>query len=168
MKPISIVFSKRSSFNVFSTLIMWGLKTPFSHVSIKTVDGDTGQTIYYQSSGLVVNCVSESEFLSAETVVYEKDIQASDKVFVAGKTWAINQLGKPYDAMAILGFAVQILLGMAHIKISNPFKANGSEYVCSQFAGAFIDTCENIQLDITNLTPSALYEQMPNIPSVWS
>ena len=168
MKQISIVFSTHTAFNIFSSLIMLGLKTPYSHVSIKMVDGDTNQVVYYQASGLTVNCVSEAEFLSTETIVYQKDIQASDAVFVTGKTWLIQQLGKPYDISAILGFALQIFLGIFNIQISNPFKADGSQYVCSQLAGSYIDACENIKMDITDMTPAALYAAMPNVPTIWS
>ena len=168
MKPISIVFTKHTAFNPFSSLIMFGLKTPYSHVAIKMVDGDTGQVIYYQASGLSVNCVSEAEFLGVETIVYQKDIQTSDAVFVAGKTWLIQQLGKPYDILAILGFAWQILLGMVHIQVSNPFKVNGSQYVCSQLAGSYIDVCDNIKMDISNMTPAALYAAMPGISTIWT
>ncbi len=95
-------------------------------------------------------------------------MQASDAVFISGKTFAINQLGKPYSILAILGFAAQIILGAIHIKISNPFKSNGSQYVCSQFAGAYIDACENIDLDITDMTPLALYNAMSGISIDWS
>jgi hypothetical protein len=168
MKPISIIFSKHTAFNPFSSLIMFGLKTPFSHCAIKTVDGDTGQVVYYQASGLTVNCVSEAEFLAVETIVYQKDIQASDYVAMRGKTWLIQQLGKPYDIAAILGFACQIILGMVHIKIGNPFKVNGSQYVCSQLAGSYIDVCDNIKMDISNMTPAALYAAMPGISTTWT
>jgi len=168
MQPISIVFSKHTSFNPFSSLIMLGLNTPFSHCSVKMVDGDTGLIVYYQASGLVVNCVSEAEFLSKETIIYQKDVVASDNVYRAGKTFAINQLGKPYDIMAIFGFALQILLGLVHINIKNPFKINGSEYVCSQFAAAYIDECDSISLDVREMTPKALYEVMPTLSENWS
>lgn len=168
MQQISIVFSKHTAFNPFSSLIMLGLKTPFSHCSVKMVDGDTGLVVYYQASGLAVNCVSEVEFLSKETIISERDFQVSDEVYKAGKTFAINQLGKPYDILAILGFALQIMLGMVHIKIKNPFKANGSEYVCSQFAAAYIDACDNITLDVREMTPLALYEVLPSLPDTWT
>ena len=168
MKQISIVFSKRQRFNLFSLAIMFGLKTPFSHVAVKMVDGDTNQVVYYQASGLEVNCVSEAEFLNAETIVFQKEVQASDAVFISGKTFAINQLGKPYSILAILGFAIQIVLGAIHIKVQNPFRSDGSQYVCSQFAGAYIEACKNIKMDITDMTPLALYNAMPNISTDWS
>jgi len=168
MNHISIVFSKHTTFNIFSSLIMFGLKAPFSHCSVKMIDGDTGQTVYYQASGLAINCVSEAEFLSKETIVYQKDVTVSDAVFKAGKTFAINQLGKPYYIMAILGFALQILLGMIHIKIKNPCKINGSEYVCSQYAAAYIDASDNIDLDVREMQPMALFEAMPTLPDNWS
>jgi hypothetical protein len=167
MKSISIVFSKHSSFNLFSSLIMFGLKTPFSHVAVKMTDGDTGQVVYYQASGLAVNCVSEAEFLAKDTVVYQKDVSVSDAVFVGGKTFAINQLGKPYYIGAILGFALQIALGMVHIKIKNPFKVNGSEYVCSQFAAALIDACASVHLDVREMDPLTLFQAIPSLPDVW-
>ena len=167
MKNISIIFSKRTNFNLFSTLIMWGLKTPFSHVAIKVADEGTGQAMIAQASGLSVNYVSEEEFLSVETVIYQKDIQVSDAVYLAGKKWINSQLGKPYNIAAIFGFALQILLGMIGIKISNPFKEDGSSYVCSQLAAAYISECEKISLDVTNMTPLALYQVMPSLPEVW-
>lgn len=168
MKNISIIFSKRTQFNLFSQAIMWGLKTPYSHVAVKMVDGDTGQVVYYQASGLNINCISEKEFLAVETIVYEKKIQCSDSVFAKGKSFAIDQLGKPYSILSILGFALQILLGMVYIKIGNPFRADGQQYVCSQFAGAYIEECDNLNLDITNMTPLALYEVIQAISDIWT
>ena len=147
---------------------MWGTKAPFSHVAIKMMDGDTDQTVYYQASGLMVNCVGEDEFLAAETIVCKKDVIVSDKVFKAGKSFAINQLGKPYNMMAILGFAWQILLSRVGIKINNPFKADGNQYVCSQFAAAFIDASENINLDVTDMTPKTLFDSLKDLPAIWN
>jgi hypothetical protein len=167
MKNISVVFSKHKGFNVFSSLIMFGLKTPFSHVAIRMVDGDTAQTVYYQASGLAVNVVSEQQFMSTEQIIKTVDFSVSDKVFVSGKTFAINQLGKPYSVLAILGFALQILLGMAHIRISNPFKANGASWVCSQLGAGYIDAADNVNLDVSEMTPLALYDAVQKLPNTW-
>ena len=147
---------------------MWGMNAPFSHAAVKMVDGDTGQVVYYQASGLSVNCVCEAEFLNEETIIYKKDIQVSDEVYVAGKTFAIGQLGKPYSMPAIFGFALQLLLARIGIKISNPAKNNGSQYVCSQFAAAYIEAADNIELDVSDMTPKALYDAMPSLPDTWS
>ena len=168
MKPISIIFSKHTKPNLFSSLIMWGLKAPFSHVAVKMVDGDTGQVVYYQASGLAVNCVPEAQFLSEETIVKQKDVQVSDAAFKAGKTFAINQLGKPYSMPEIFGFALQILLGMVGIKIQNPAKNDGSQWVCSEFGAAFIEACDNIELDVSDMTPLALSEAISTLPDQWS
>lgn len=146
---------------------MLGLNTPYSHVAVKMVDGDTGQTVYYQASGLQVNCIGDTEFMAIEQIIYQKDVQVSDAIFVKGKTFAINQLSKPYNVMAIFGFGLQIALRVIGIKINNPFKADGSQWVCSQLGGAYIDECEGLNLDITNMTPKALYDVMPSVPSVW-
>lgn len=167
MKQISIIFSTHTKFNVFSSLIKWALKTPFSHCAVKMVDGDTGQVVYYQASGLAVNCVCEAEFLSVETVVYQKDVQVSDAAYVAGKTFAITQLGKPYSISAILGFAWQLIQAARGIKISNPEANNGSQWVCSQLAAGYIEACDNITLDVSDMTPKALYDAMPSLPSIW-
>jgi hypothetical protein len=167
MKNISIIFSKRSNFNLFSAAIMWGLKTPFSHVAVKMVDGDTGQIVYYQASGLNVNCMGEVEFLKAETIVDQVDITVSDGIFVAGKAFAIDQLGKPYYMLAIVGFAIQILAGMFGINVSNPFREDGSQFVCSQFAAAYINATDNIDLDVTDMTPKSLHETISNLPKEW-
>jgi len=168
MKQISIIFSTSTKFSAFSSLIRWVLKTPFSHCAVKMTDGDTGQIVYYQASGLEVNCVCEEEFLNVETIVYQKDVQISDAAYVAGKTFAIAQLGKPYSVLTIFGFACQLMLAALGIKISNPEANNGSQWVCSQFAAAYIEACDNITLDVRNMTPKALYDTMPLLPDIWT
>ena len=146
---------------------MFGLKTPFSHVAIQMTDGDTGQVVYYQASGLSVNVVSEAQFLSSEKIINIVDFAVSDKVFSTGKAFAISQLGKPYSALAILGFALQILLGMAHIHITNPFRADGSSWVCSQLGAGYIDAADNLNLDVSEMTPLALYAAVQKLPNTW-
>lgn len=168
MKQISIIFSKHTSPNAFSSLIMWGLNCNFSHVAIKLVDGDTNQVVYYQASGLAVNCVSEAAFLAEETIVYQKDFQVSDDAFVKGKTFLIQQLGKPYGMPAIFGFAYQILMLMIFKKkVANPAQANGTQWVCSQLGAGFIEASDNVTLDVSDMTPLELYETVPTLPDNW-
>ena len=167
MKQVSVIFSKHKGFNLFSWLIMKSLDTPFSHVAVKMVDGDTNQVVFYQASGLTVNVVSEESFMNEEVIIYQKDIFVSDKVYIAGKTFAIAQLGKPYGIPAIFGFVAQIALSKIGIKIENPAKSNGSQFVCSQFAAAYIEAADGITLDVTDMTPKALYEVIQTLPYLW-
>ena len=146
---------------------MWGLGTPFSHVAVRVVD-EFDEVLYYQASGLTVNCTAELQFLQTEDIVASFDFELAPHVYTAGMRFAKEQLGKPYSMLTILGFAYEIALSKIGINTNNPVQNTGNAYVCSQFAAAFIKAADNLEVgDISQDTPKALYERMPTLPKVW-
>ncbi len=169
MKSISIIFSKRNGFNLFSWLIMKALNTPFSHVAVLMKDDTTDREIIYQASSLSVNAITKENFLQEETIIAQYDFSVSDAIFKNGMCFAEDQLGKPYDIKAILGFAIQIILGLIGIKIHNFLAKPGQEYVCSMFGAALAEKATNVDLgDLSDMTPKTLFDNINKLPKVWN
>src|SRR5271156_4539134 len=104
MKQITIGFSRAcTSFPIFSWLIMAVQRTSYSHVYLKYQDEYLNQTMYYQASHTLVNCMSESVFLAQETPIYEFTFNVSDASFLKCMQFAANQSGKPYGVLEICG-----------------------------------------------------------------
>lgn len=171
METISIVFSKSSgTFPIFSWLIMAAEQTPYSHVSIKMMDDEISQPVIYQASHTMVNEMSETEFLSQETVVYSFDFQVSPAVKQNIKKFAINQLGVSYGILSIIGLAYVQIVAWFGKKIDNPFKENGQTYVCSQFIASVLEACTNVSISepINDITPKDMYGIVKNFPATLS
>lgn len=167
MNTISIVFSRASTtFPIFSWLIMLTERTTFSHVAIRMVDLETNQDIVIQASHTLVNEMSWTEFLAQEKVIYQFDFLADDETKKLIKTFAINNLGKPYGVMSILGLSLVQLLSFIGIKITNPFKDSGKTYVCSELISAILQSVDGVILpqDVEDMTPKSLFPLVQSLP----
>jgi hypothetical protein len=168
MKTMSVVFSKSTSpYGVFSWLIMWAEKTPYSHVSIRIMDEETQLPVYYQASHTMVNCMGEPEWLSQEQIIYKFDYQVDDSIQKSVKAFSIGKLGVGYGVLSVFGLACVQIMKCFGKTINNPFKEVGATYVCSQFVAALLENA-NVpaleQIDLDNVTPADLYNIVKDLP----
>ena len=171
MKQITIGFSKAcTTFPIFSWLILFTQRTPYSHVYLKYQDTNTGRTMIAQASHTEVNTMGETVFLTQETVVQEFTFQVSDASFLAIQQWVADNLGKPYGVLEICGLAVVQLALVFSVKINNPVKDEGVTFVCDQLVAALLSTCEKVVLPepINNMTPKDVYDMVSTLPAVLS
>jgi hypothetical protein len=169
MEQISVIFSKSSSlYGVFSWLIMWAEGTPYSHVSIRMTDDETGQIVYYQASHTFVNVMEEVEWLTQETIVDRFDFQVNQAVKDSLKAFAIANLGKPYGLLSILGLSYVQIMSWFRVKVNNPFRDEGQTFVCSQFAAALLEQCSDVSIpeNINNITPKDMHILISSLPKV--
>jgi hypothetical protein len=145
---------------------MMAQRTPYSHVYLKYEDKYLGQTMYYQASHTLVNSMSESVFLSQETVVQEFTFNISEATFVKTLQFAANQSGKPYGTLEICGLALVEVASAVGIKIQNPFKDAGSTWICDQLQAAMLAQCENVQLPmpLNDMTPKDVFKLVSSLP----
>lgn len=168
MEQISIIFSKSNKwYGVYSKLIMWAERVPYSHVAIKMIDSETKQTIIFQASGTIVNEVEESEFLSQEILIQEFKFDVSPDLKFSAKMYAISNLGKPYGTLSALGLAVVQVASWLGLKIKNPFSDGSRSFVCSEFIASLLKNVDNIDLPDTtdDMTPAKLFDVVKNLPS---
>lgn len=170
MKQLTVRFSKSTSwYGVFSWLIMLAEGTPYSHVSIRMQDKETGVYITYQASHTFVNAFSEAEFLAEEDVIYSFDFTVDDSIAVDARQFAESRLGVPYGVLGIVGLGIVQIASWLGIKMNNPFPNNGSQYWCSEFVAAALENVDCLQTkeNLNDLTPKDLYPLIKSLPLVW-
>src|SRR5258708_2144045 len=102
MKTIKVGFSRPKAWFVpFSWLIRLCLKTPYSHVYIKTHSDSLNRDIIYQASGLQVNFVGNILFESKENIVKEFSLDISDEIYTNMMQDSIDIAGGPYSMWQI-------------------------------------------------------------------
>lgn len=167
MKQITIGFSKSTSkLAIFSWLILWTQKTPYSHVYLKYNDDYLNKNMIYQASHTLVNYMSLPVFLSQEDVIQEFTFNVSDVVFKKWMEFAADNAGKPYGVLEIVGLALVGLLSLVNIKITNPFKDAGETWICDQLVAAGLNNCSNIKLPmpLNNMRPQDVYTLVSTLP----
>lgn len=144
--------------------------TNYSHVAIKMVDSETNQTVYYQSSHTVVNCMSEAMFLSQESIMDSFDFQVDDSIKIAAKTFGIESLGLPYGVLSCVGLAIVQIASYVGIKMDNPFRDEGQTYVCSEFIATLLSKVDslNVGMPLDDVRPVDLYPLVQQLPKIWS
>lgn len=167
MKQITIGFSKANGRTpIFSWLIMWALKTPYSHVYLKYQDDYLERTVYYQASHTLVNYMGEATFLGQEAVVQECVFNVSDDNFKAIRQFAMDNAGKPYGIMSIFGLAWVLICAKLGFKVHNPFKDAGATWICDQLIMGILDECDNVDLpeDVNDMDPLDAYNLVITLP----
>jgi hypothetical protein len=167
MKQITIGFSKANTkFPIFSWLIMWALKTPYSHVYLKYTEDSLNREIYYQASHTLVNYMGHTTFLDQETVVQEFVFDVSDDNFIAIQQVAIDNAGKPYGISEIFGLAWVLICAKLGVKVNNPFKDAGTTWICDQLIMGILNECDNVQLpeDLNDMDPLDAYNLVVTLP----
>jgi uncharacterized protein YycO len=163
-KTIIIGFSKPKKWKLFAKLIMIGYGKPYDHVYFKVHSDKYDRDLIYQASHLMVNfmglAVFESENIIVKEFVLELSENSRDKVM----KFAIDNVGKPYDIKGVFGLAIVRFFELLGKKIKNPFKSTGSSYYCSELVAQILsDMGENIQGDISDLSPRDIYYYVTNL-----
>lgn len=167
MKQITIGFSRASTkFPIFSWLIMLTQKTPYSHVYLKYTNDYADRVIYYQASHTLVNYMNESTFLGQEKVVEEYTFNVSNDAFKAVLQFAIDNAGKPYGTLSIIGLAVVQVAMLFGIKMHNPLKEAGGTWICDQLIAQLLVSSANVKLlmPLDDMTPADTYALVKTLP----
>lgn len=168
MKQITIGFSKATAKTaIYSKLIMWALKTPYSHVYINYNNNFINRVVYFQASHQAVNIMGNEIFLSQETVIKEFQFNISDTSFKNIHAFIIDNVGKSYGILSLIGLTwIQIGL-LLNKKWHNPFADAGQTWICDQLIAAVLNSCENITLpmNINDMTPKDVYDLVSTLPT---
>jgi hypothetical protein len=168
MKQITIGFSKAcTTLPIFSWLIMWALKTPYSHVYLKYTDDYTSRVVYYQASHTLVNYMGQSTFLGQETPIQEFTFNISDANFKSIQQFAIDNAGKPYGVLEIFGLACVLICAKVGLKVDNPFKDAGTTWICDQLVAGILNECDGVNLPVSldDMTPLDAFNLVKTLPT---
>lgn len=136
---ITIGFSKHKGFAPLSWLIMLCEGTPFSHAYIKVHSASLDRNIIYQATGAGVNFVGEQLFDQSAQVVYEFKIPLEKASHNKLLQWAVDNAGKPYGHMQMVGLGLVRLAKLLGLRIKNPFPNGTGSYVCCELVAAALE-----------------------------
>src|ERR1017187_5764872 len=148
MSNIIIGFSKPTSFKLFAWLIMKAFNTPYDHVYIKYFSKEMNRWMIFQASKMAVNFMSQSYFESENVVIKEFNVPISDENMNAMLQFAADNVSKPYGLKECVGLAIVRIAQLFGKRINNPFKFDGSTYVCSELAGYVCDQFAGLDIDV--------------------
>lgn len=123
MKKINIVFTKsKKKFAIFSKLIMWWTKKPYSHVARKGKLPFVDKAHYYHAAEGNVHYAYEDFFLERNEIVKEYEIEVPVEIYreLVKASW--EETGNYYGFLQNLGILVVDILQKIGIKATNPFK----------------------------------------------
>lgn len=140
---ITIGFSRHKGFAPLSWLIMLCERTKFSHAYIKIKSESLNRTLIYQATGSGVYFIGEEAFKLSSEVVEEYPLEVSPEHRIKLLQWAVDNSGKPYGKMQLLGLGVIRLVKLFGLKINNPFSNGNKAYICCELV---TEAIENIGL----------------------
>lgn len=162
MNTIYIGFSKPKTWKVFAQLIMWGYGIPFDHVYIRCWSKDMNRWMIFQASKTSVNLVSQDTLELENIIVKEFQIDIADDKMAALLSFAGDNLGKPYGIKECFGLAWVRICAMFGKRVNNPFRFDGSTYVCSELAGYVCEQFAGMAVDAdpANINPKEMYDYL--------
>ena len=149
-----------TSSHLFSKLIRILTKSKASHAYFRF--GIDNEEVVCHANGTGVNFDYYKTFIKKNSVVKEYELlltQENEKKVIA---YVISQLDKPYDKLAVVGFAWVLINKAFGRKIKNPIR-NKSAYFCSELtleALKIVNFKGLDSLDRETTTPEDLMEFM--------
>lgn len=155
MRIVSIGFSRPKGFKPLAWFIqMWQGGTPYSHVYLRVHSLYTNETLVYQASHGLVNCMHYDNFLAKNVAVDEFVVDIDPEGLRYCLKRAQQLLGRPYGYLGLLK------LGMQKIGIKWP--GDGLKTLhCSEFILALFPDLSGKRGDY--IEPVDLYKVLENV-----
>jgi hypothetical protein len=154
MATVSIIFSTQKAKLSLSTLIRLVERTPYSHVCIKTHSEKLDRSLIYQANGHGVWFIGEPAFLETNNVVDEFVFEITEEQKNNLLRFAIDNSGKSYGFLHLLGIGWQYLTRLLGKRCPNPFKDGSQSYICVELVAEALDIgnpCEREEMGLKDL-----------------
>lgn len=156
---IIVGFSKPVKFTLHGWLIMKIDEAPFDHAYIRVKLDKLQREIVFQSIAIGIQIVSVTEFETLSQPIEEYELDVSEEQFISLLQFCIDNSGKSYGLLAVIGLGIAKLLGKIGIKINNPFgEGKTSSEFCSEVITSALDNIDpkDFNLDPDNVSPEDL------------
>lgn len=129
---IKVGFSRHKGFAPIGWAIMAAERTKFSHAFIEIRSDSLDRNLIYHATGSGVYFIGETNFLDQNEVVESFEFEISDEGKKRLLQWAIDQSGKPYGKLQLIGIGIMRTARLFGVTIRNPFQNEGSRYICTE------------------------------------
>lgn len=156
MKRLKIGFSKPRGkwFPVFSWAIRLYERVPFSHVYLRW-DTQFGVPICYQASGAAINFMGDYAFKRHLEIVEEYEFDVPDKQWAVGMKFCLENVGKDYALMGVLGVPLMDLFKLS----KNPFSDGEESQYCAELVTRFLAHLDiDLKLDADRVKLKQVHE----------
>ena len=146
MKKITIGFSKSIiNFPVWSWLIRWYLKTPYSHVFIKFYSENIERELIYESVGKQgVRFINKSNWEKKSKLVKEYKIEINDDNYKKILQWCIDNSGEEYALYQNIGVVISDILKLNKNPAKKGMNCSEAIYYILKLEGYKIDKEPNL------------------------
>jgi hypothetical protein len=143
-------------FSLLIRLVTW---CKFSHAYIRYENTYAKRSEVFQAKGLLLNFIGQTLFDAEENVYAEFEIPISKKTKLKTVKFAIDNVGKPYAVIQIIGFVWVMLANLFGQRVRNPFYSKSS-YFCSELVTTVLDDIKSVDddMDPSTATPKDVYE----------
>lgn len=130
---------------------------PFDHAYLRFTLDKIERDIVFQSIAVGVQLISIAEFQNKCSPVEEYELDLSEDQFITMFQFCIDNSGKPYGILNVIGLGFSKILCKLGIKKVNPFDRSGN-YFCSQVVTQCLDNIDSAQFNLNadNTSPSDL------------
>lgn len=148
-------FSRPKKFKIFSKLIRWYLKTPYSHVYMKFYSKSLDRWIIYEAVGNGVRFIGKNLFEKTVDIVEEFEIPITDEKQIEMLQWCVDNSGVKYGCLQNIGIVVANILRLN----KNPFKSGKN---CSELIAEAIEHANiyKFNKDLNLVTPKEIYNTL--------
>lgn len=131
MRKITFGFSKPKNkiFPIFSWLIRWYEKTPYSHVYLRW-ETSYGPKICYHAAHTTLHFLSELQFDKEIITVEDFELEVSEEAYKQVMLYCLKTCGREYGLWEVFGVALSEKLGLNF----NLFKTGDREQFCAELA----------------------------------
>lgn len=156
-------FSRPKKWKLFSAVVKWYLKTPYSHVYMKFYSKSLDRWIVYEAVGNGVRFIGQKLFDETVDIIKEFEIDISDEKQKELLVWCVDNSGVKYGCLQLIGIFIANILKLKR----NPFK---SGKICSELIAEAIENAEiyKFKKDLNLVTPKEIYNLLmamsPNQP----
>lgn len=139
---------KKMIFPIFSWLIRFFQKTPYSHVYVRWHSMGADVDVCYEASGNEVKFICKDVFDQRVNPTHEYAIEITREQYKKLLRFCMSNAGKKYGVKQVLGILLVTLFKLR----KNPFSDGRSSWVCSELAGKaledVLDKDTGLDLDI--------------------
>lgn len=140
MRKVYICFSSPKKWKPFAELIKFADNTAYSHVYFEFHTNTLQYPLIYQASHTMVNFMGYEIFYSHNKMIKKYELEISDENYHRLMQFCVNNAGKPYPILQVVGIGIQKLLKCVGIKNShNIFRNKDEQMVCSELADIILN-----------------------------
>lgn len=155
---IVIGFSKPIKKSFHGWLIEKIDNSTFDHAYLRFTLDKFKRDVVFQSIAVGVQLVSVPEFEGKCLPVEEYELDLTEDQFIKMFQFCIDNAGKPYGLLDVLGLGISKLLCKLGIKKKNPFFEGDANYFCSQIVIQCLDSIDpkDFNFNADNISPKDL------------